>query len=214
MKVWDLPIRLFHWAILGVVGFSWWSAESGRMDWHYASGMIALQLVAFRLIWGFIGSRTARFSAFVRGPGAVAAYLRREKDAPELPGHNPLGALSVVAMLLALVTQIVTGVFAVDVDGLVSGPMSGWLDFGQGRTAAKVHHLSFTALQVLVALHVLAIAYYRLRGRRLIMPMITGRDPQLARAPEGPPCRLWLRALAAFAAVFALGWWVSAGGPL
>jgi cytochrome b len=214
MQVWDLPTRLFHWAILAVVGFSWWSAETGHMDWHYRSGIVALQLVAFRLIWGFAGSRTARFTHFLRGPRAIAAYLRQPRDEPHLPGHNPLGALSVVAMLLALAAQIVSGVFAVDVDGVVSGPLSHWLDFAQGRAAAQVHELSFTALQVLVALHVLAIVYYRVRGRRLVVPMITGRDPQIAAAPEGAPRHLWLRALAALAAVFALGWWVNRGGPL
>ena len=214
MKVWDLPTRLFHWSILAVVGFCWWTAETGRMEWHYRSGMVALQLVAFRLIWGFIGSRTARFSAFLRGPGAVLAYLRRPADAPHEAGHNPLGALSVVAMLLALVTQIATGLFSVDVDGNVSGPLSHLVDFDLGRAAAAIHHVSFTALQMLVVLHVLAIGVYRLRGRHLVLPMITGRDRQIAAAPEGPPPHLWLRALAAVVAVFLLGWWVSAGAPV
>jgi cytochrome b len=214
VKVWDVPTRLFHWLIVAVIGFSWWSADNGRMDLHYASGMVALQLVTFRLIWGFIGSRTARFSAFFRSPAAILAYLRRPKDAPHIAGHNPLGALSVVAMLLALVTQITTGLFAVDVDGIESGPLSHLVDFDQGRTAAGVHEISFTALQILVALHILAIVYYYVRGRRLILPMITGRDPQITTAPEGSPRWIWLRALAAVAAAFTLGWWVSAGGPL
>lgn len=214
MKVWDLPTRLFHWTMVLLVGFSWWSAETGHMDWHYRSGLAALVLLVFRLIWGFAGASTARFGNFLRPPAAVVAYLRRPKDSVHAPGHNPLGGYSVVAMLLVLVVQVGTGLFAVDVDGLESGPLSHLVDFDQGRLAAGVHHLSFSVLQVLILLHVLAIAYYRLRGRRLIVPMLTGRDAQI---PAGAPALTGgglLRALAALAAALLLGWWVSLGAPL
>ena len=91
MKVWDLPTRLFHWLIVLLVGFSWWSAETGNMDWHYRSGLTALVLLVFRLLWGFIGGSTARFSQFLRSPGAVITYLR-EPAGPLRGGHNPLPA--------------------------------------------------------------------------------------------------------------------------
>lgn len=214
MKVWDLPTRLFHWLIVLLVGFSWWSAETGQMDWHYKSGMMALVLVAFRVVWGLIGGSTARFAQFVKSPAAVIAYWRRPRGAPQAAGHNPLGGYSVVALLLLLVIQIGTGIFAVDVDGIESGPLSHLVSFDQGRAAAEVHHLAFSLLQVLVALHVLAIAYYRLRGRNLMLPMVTGRDPQLA-GGEGELVRAgWLRFVIAAAIAFALGWWVSAGAPV
>lgn len=214
MKVWDLPTRLFHWLIVLLVGFSWWSAETGHMDWHYRSGITALIMLVFRLIWGVIGSSTARFGNFLRAPAAVIAYLRRPRDSAHAPGHNPLGGYSVIAMLLALVVQVGTGLFAVDVDGIESGPLSYLVDFDQGRTAAAVHHVSFTVLQVLVVLHVLAIIYYRLRGRRLIMPMLTGRDPQIDSAGPGLSGGGPVRALIALAIALLLGWWVSAGAPL
>jgi len=214
VKVWDLPTRLFHWSIVLLVGFSWWSAETGRMDWHYRAGLAALVLLTFRLIWGFAGASTARFGNFLRSPAAVIAYLRRPKASIHAPGHNPLGGYSVIAMLLALTVQVGTGLFAVDVDGLESGPLSHLVDFSQGRLAASVHHLSFSVLQALIVLHVLAIVYYRLRGRRLIAPMLTGRDAQI---PPGPPALTgggMARALAALAAALLLGWWVSLGAPL
>jgi cytochrome b len=214
VKVWDLPTRLFHWAIVLLVGFSWWSAETGHMNWHYRSGLTALILLTFRLIWGLIGSSTARFGNFLRAPAAVLAYLRRPKDSVHAAGHNPLGGYSVTAMLVTLVVQVGTGLFSVDVDGLESGPLSYLVSFDQGRAAAKVHHLSFTVIQVLVVLHVLAIAYYRMRGRKLIMPMITGRDPQLSADAEEVVVGGAARAAIALAIALAFGWWVSAGAPI
>lgn len=213
VKVWDLPTRLFHWLIVLLVGFSWWSAETGRMDWHYKSGMMVLNLVTFRIVWGLIGGSTARFAKFVKSPMAVAAYVRRPKTGPQPAGHNPLGGYSVVALLLVLVVQVGTGVFSVDIDGVESGPLSYLVSFDQGRVAAEVHHLSFTLLQVLVGLHLLAIVYYRIRGRKLIMPMVTGRDRQLAGGAGELVRAGWPRIVIAVGIAFTLGWWVSAGAP-
>jgi cytochrome b len=212
VKVWDLPTRLFHWLIVLVVGFSWYSAETGMMDWHYRSGIAALGLLAFRLVWGFAGGSTARFTHFLRSPQGVLRYLRRHDSSPA--GHNPLGGYSVVAMLLALITQVASGLFAVDVDGLESGPLSYLISFDQGRLAAEVHEIAFTGIQVLVLFHILAIIYYQLRGRRLLVPMITGRDTQIGADGEGVRGGGPIRALAALLAASALGWWVSAGAPL
>jgi cytochrome b len=214
VKVWDLPTRLFHWLIVLLVGFSWWSAETGHMDWHYRSGLTALILLTFRLVWGVVGGSTARFAHFVKSPATVLAYLRRPMALHLAGGHSPLGGYSVLAMLLALILQVGTGLFSVDVDGLESGPLSYLVSFDQGRLAARVHHLSFTAIQGLVALHVLAIAWYRIRGRKLIMPMVTGRDPQLQAASEAVTGGGAIRAAIVLAIALALGWWVSAGAPL
>lgn len=213
MKVWDLPTRLFHWLIVLLIGFSWWSAETGHMDWHYKSGMMILNLVTFRIVWGLIGGSTARFAKFVKSPMAVVAYFRRPKGEPHAAGHNPLGGYSVVALLLLLVIQVGTGVFSVDVDGIESGPLSYLVSFDQGRFAAHVHHLSFTLLQVLVGLHLLAILYYRIRGRKLIMPMVTGRDAQLAGGAGELVGVGWLRFVIAVVIAFTVGWWISAGAP-
>ena len=214
MKVWDLPTRLFHWLIVLVVGFSWYSAETGLMTWHYRSGIAALALLAFRLIWGFAGSRTARFTNFLRSPRAVVLHLRGGGSAPASAGHSPLGGYSVVAMLSALIVQVISGLFAVDVDGIESGPLSYLISFDLGRAAAELHEIAFTVIQMLVLLHVLAIVYYRLRGRRLLMRMITGRDAQLdsdtTDVTGGGPVRAWGALLAASM----LAWWIAAGAPM
>ena len=214
MKVWDLPTRLFHWLIVLLVCFSWWSAETGQMEWHYRSGLAALILLVFRVLWGFVGGSTARFAYFLKSPMAAVAYLRQPKDAPKKAGHNPLGGYSVIAMLLALIVQVGTGLFAVDVDGIESGPLSYLVDFDQGRVAANVHHLAFTLVQVLVVLHLVAIAYYRLRGRRLIVPMITGRDGQLSASAGEVTGGGALRAIVVLALALGIGWWISLGAPL
>lgn len=211
IQVWDIPTRLFHWLLVALFAFSWYSAENGMMDWHRRSGLVLLGLVTFRLVWGLVGGSTARFAHFVRGPGAVVRYLR---GAPAGIGHNPLGGLSVIAMLALLVVQIVAGLFAVDVDGLESGPLSDRLDFDQGRLAAKVHHLCFDALLVVVGIHILAIVIYRLRGRNLVTPMLTGRDRQAdARATALVPAYPIAFAGAVVLAA-ALAWWIGQGAPL
>ncbi len=204
--VWDAPTRLFHWLLVGLVGFSWWSAETHHMDWHQLSGLAVCGLLIFRILWGFLGASTARFSQFVRGPRAVWAYLRGR--GPGTVGHNPLGGLSVVALLLALSAQIVSGLLAVDVDGIESGPLSYLVDFEQGRLAARVHAVSFNIVQGLVGLHVLAIVFYLVaRRRNLTAAMITGF--QKAHATDAAPvtrARWWSLALAVAAAALVSAW--------
>lgn len=175
IRVWDLPTRLFHWLLVALFAFSWWSAENREMEWHLLSGTVLLGLLAFRLLWGLFGGSTARFGSFVKSPLGVARYLRGR--ATTLPGHNPLGGYSVLAMLALLVVQVATGLFATDVDGLDSGPLSFLVSFEQGRSAAGWHELAFNLSLVMIAIHVAAIAYYLVaRRRNLVTPMITGRD--------------------------------------
>ena len=190
-RLWDGPTRLTHWLVVGLLGFSWWSAETDHMDWHRWSGYVVLGLVVFRLYWGLFGSQSARFASFVKGPRATLAYMATlGKRAPsDVAGHNPLGAVSVVLILLLLAAQVTFGLFAVDIDGLESGPLSTYVDFDTGRLFAKWHHWSFTGLQVMAVLHVSAVIFYLVYKRQnLIRPMITGRrdfpaDPGLRFAP-------------------------------
>lgn len=181
-KIWDAPVRLTHWALVVLVCFSWWTAESGRLDWHRYSGYAVLALLLFRIYWGLLGSTTARFSHFVRGPRQVMAYLRAFRQPVAFAGHNPLGALSVIALLAALLTQVLSGLFAVDTDGLESGPLAVWVSFRTGRQMSDLHELSFNVLLGLIVLHVLAIAIYRIFKRQdLLTPMISGK----AQLPPG-----------------------------
>ncbi|HEX6396905.1 MAG TPA: cytochrome b/b6 domain-containing protein [Steroidobacteraceae bacterium] len=173
VRVWDLPTRLVHWLLVAGVGLSWWTGETGRLEWHRWSGYGLLGLVLFRIYWGFFGSSTARFARFVRGPRTVFAYLRGAWQA--VPGHNPLGALSVVALLALLATQLVLGLFAVDVDGIESGPLSLYVSFEGGRDAARWHGTLFDVLLWLIALHILAVLYHGLvKKQNLAAAMLHG----------------------------------------
>jgi cytochrome b len=177
-KVWDAPVRLFHWSLVALLGFSWWSGKQHEMDWHRLSGYIILALVVFRIYWGFFGGRTARFVQFVRGPGTALRYVRTLGKRPYVaaPGHNPVGGWSVLLILTMLLVMVVAGLFAVDVDGLESGPLADYVSFDSGRLAASIHGIIFNLLLVITALHVLAILFYLFGLRRnLIGQMITGR---------------------------------------
>ncbi len=167
IRVWDLPLRLFHWLLVICVAGAYfcvkcagitegWLSETGTdwMTWHSRFGYAVLTLILFRLIWGFIGPYYARFTQFVAGPQAIVAYLRTAKWTP---GHNPLGAWSVIAMLLAFGVQAGSGLFASD-DILFEGPLS-TLNPVLSRFFNSVHHASEWVLIALVILHVCAIIY-------------------------------------------------------
>ena len=174
LRIWDLPTRLVHWLFVAGVAFGWWTAETGRLEWHRWSGYTMLGLVLFRVYWGFFGSSTARFRGFVRGPRAIRDYLRGNWIAA--PGHNPLGALSVLGLLGLLTLQISLGLFAVDVDGIESGPLSLYVSFETGRVCAEWHEVVFNVLIAFIAVHVLAVLYYVLfKKHGLVRAMVTGK---------------------------------------
>jgi cytochrome b len=177
VRVWDTPTRVVHWLMVLLLGSSWWTADHGYMDYHRWSGYWLLGLLAFRLYWGFFGSFTARFANFVRGPKAILQYLKGASSRIELsaPGHNPLGALSVLALLGLMILQVGLGLFAVDVDGLESGPLSSRVSFETGRRAARLHHQVFDLLLAFIVVHVVAVLFYLLFKRQnLIGAMIGG----------------------------------------
>jgi cytochrome b len=189
VRVWDVPTRLIHWLIVFLVAFSWWTYKNYHMDWHRYSGYTLLGLVTFRIYWGFFGSSTARFSQFVRGPASIFAYLRG--NVTPVIGHNPLGALSVLALLAILVTQIALGLFSVDTDGVESGPLSTYVSFETGRACAKWHGVVFNTLLVFIGLHLLAVLFYVIgRKQNIVGPMFSGTKPavaeQAAMQPAGP----------------------------
>src|SRR4051794_31090532 len=170
VRIWDLPTRLFHWAIVILVPALWWTHRIERLDLHILLGEIMLGLILFRLIWGLIGSSTARFASFLRGPGAVLLYLRGRAAAPF--GHNPIGGWSVFAMLLLLAVETGLGLFVTDEDGLNSGPLSHLIDYDSARILAHRHETLFYVLLAFIALHIGAILYYLLARRdNLVVPM-------------------------------------------
>lgn len=177
VRVWDVPVRLVHWLIVVLVAACWWTGEKGQLEWHRLAGYGALGLVVFRIWWGFVGGETARFSSFLRGPRAVAAYARGllGRGHAVTHGHNPMGGWSVLALIALLLAESVLGLFAVDIDGIESGPLSYMVSFDLGRLAAQWHHWLFNALLALIGLHLLAIVFYLVvRRENLIGAMIGG----------------------------------------
>ncbi len=171
IPVWDLPIRLFHWSLAVLFTLSWASGRLGKLDIHMKVGAVVLSLLLFRLAWGVIGSPTARFARFVGGPGRVLAYLRGQWSGI---GHNPLGALSVVAMLGLLLAQASFGLFATD-DIATDGPFAWMVSSAATKRLSALHRQGAWLLLGLVALHLSAIIFYRIKtGENLVAPMISG----------------------------------------
>jgi cytochrome b len=176
VRVWDRPTRIFHWALVLCIAGSWFTAEEGMTEWHERLGLTVLALVGFRIVWGIIGGEFARFSSFVRGPGAIAGYLRETMAGrhPEHAGHNPLGALAVLALLLLIAAQAGLGLFAND-DILYEGPLYHLVGYDLSGTLTGWHHRVFDVLLIVVGIHVAAVIGYLLFLREdLILPMITG----------------------------------------
>jgi cytochrome b len=177
IRVWDLPTRLFHWALVACVAGLVVTGQIGgaAMDWHFRLGYAVLGLLCFRLAWGFGGGYWSRFASFSYGPGALLAYLRGQADPRHEVGHNPLGALSVYALLLVLLAQVFSGLFSDDEIAAV-GPLS---KLASGAIVSKLtfYHTEVGKLLLLflVVLHIAAILFYLIKRRRnLIRAMVIG----------------------------------------
>lgn len=186
MRVWDAPIRLFHWLLVALLLFSYVSIQLDWLSWHMRSGEAILVLLLFRLVWGVVGSQTARFGSFLRNPldglRHLAAITRREPDT-EL-GHNAAGGWMVVVLLATLLVQVGSGLLAYDTDAFVGGPLTHLVPEATGTLALRVHHISFTVLQIVIALHLLAVLFYAVVKRHnLLRPMITGKKRLPATTP-------------------------------
>ncbi len=208
--IWDLPLRLVHWGLALCVVGSWVTAElaTDYMDWHMPLGYTSLGLVCFRLIWGFVGPKHARFGSFLKGPARVWAHARAllsPQPASDV-GHTPLGGWVALALILLIGAQAGIGLFITD-DVLFYGPYNGAVSSGTAGALAGWHHTLFDAICVLVLVHVGAVIWYAWRkGQNLAPAMVTGRKP--APAGEGiAGSMLWralLIAVAVAAAVTAL----------
>lgn len=176
VRVWDLPLRLFHWAlvVLLVLAFVTQQIGGNAMEWHFRAGYAVLALLAFRLVWGLVGPRYARFSSFLYGPSSVVGYLRGTGDT-RLLGHNPLGSLSVFALLAAVLVQALSGMFSND-DIASEGPLARFISKELSDRITGFHmDVSFWILVALVVLHLLAVAWYALvKKRNLVGPMLSG----------------------------------------
>ncbi|WP_420430527.1 cytochrome b/b6 domain-containing protein [Kordiimonas sp.] len=212
VKVWDAPVRVFHWLLVIAFAFSAFSAFQDKFgiyaDIHLYAGLSVLSLVVWRLMWGFVGSDTARFSQFVKGPKTTIEYTKTAFDSVPYrsTGHNPLGAVSVVLMLLLLLVQAALGLYATDAM-FFEGPFSHTISSRLSEDLTEVHEWTGYTLLGLIGLHILVVALYGLVRRvNLIGPMITG----WSRHAEQP--LKMTNAIFGFALLFLVGgavwWWV------
>ena len=182
IRIWDLPLRLFHWLLVMAVIGSFVSVKLGgnAMIWHCRFGYIVLSLIFFRLIWGFVGTHHARFVQFIKSPKAIFAYL---KNPAETPGHSPLGAISVIVLLGLFLSQALAGLFASD-DIAFDGPLVRYVASTWVELLTSFHRLNEWVLLALVGVHVGAILYYKYAKKiNLISAMITGDKEWADTAP-------------------------------
>jgi len=172
IRIWDLPVRLFHWSLVIAFIAAYLTGEVlTDFDWHQRIGLFIVFLISFRLVWGVIGSTTARFSQFVRGKQAVGDYLKGQWQGV---GHNPVGGWSVVLMLILLFAMIITGLFANN-DADFKGPWAFLVSDATSSLLTSIHTGLFEFLMIVVFIHVGAIAFYKwIMAKDLLTPMIKG----------------------------------------
>jgi len=179
IRVWDSWIRFFHWSFALAVIFLLVSGETGFqfLDWHRQVGEFVLLLVVFRFLWGFFGSSNTSLLSLVSDPRLAIAHVAQliRGDAHQTRGHNAAGGWAVLAMLLLVAFQAISGLFIADEDELIEGVFYGWLDSDSSEELLRLHHLNAEFLMILVGVHLFAVLFYWLRAKQnLIKPMITG----------------------------------------
>lgn len=172
--------RLWHWVLALAIVLNWTFGTFMSFDtvvWHFYTGYLILGLIAFRILWGFIGPTPVRFAALLPTPASLLQYLNtiRQREPSGTPGHNPLGSLSIIAMLLVITTQGFTGLFIETEDFFEYGPLNGYVSEETVKFMSGWHHFLSDMILILVLLHVAAIIFYLLWKREnLIQPMISG----------------------------------------
>jgi cytochrome b len=213
VQVWDSAVRLFHWLLVALIGFMWFSGtqKGAWLTYHFYAGYAVVTLLVFRIIWGFVGGTHARFADFIYGPRAIFGYLKTlpSRTAAKFAGHNPLGGWSVVLMILCLAVQVGTGLFANNDDTAMEGPLAKLVSGAMSATLTSIHRININILLTLIAVHIVAVIYYLIYKREnLIGPMFHGRKhlPEALAAVErrigGPGLALAVLAVAAVGVYF------------
>ena len=211
MRVWDLPVRLTHWSFAFLVPALGWSAENSEWALHKRFGVTLLGLLIFRVLWGILGSRTARFASFVRGPGSVLAYLKGKMA--DTIGHNPLGALSVLGLLTVMFIQVGAGLFAGDPYDGATGPLNGLVKVSTAAALTEWHEWFYWVILGFVALHLTAIMFYAgIKQNDLLSPMVSGRK-LVTGAMEPNEATPWVRFVIAAGVAAAVATWVAFEAP-
>ncbi len=213
VPAWDLPTRLFKWALVVTIAVAWASDKigGGNPTVHVLNGRIVLTLVVFRVLWGFVGGSTALFRGFVPSPATTIGYglaLLKGREGHYL-GHNPLGAWMVLALLVLPAAMAVTGLFNADVDRMiVEGPLAKTVSDATVTFAHKLHHKLFDVLMICIVLHVAAVVFHAVvKKERLVPAMVTGAKPagNYVDARAATPGSIAL-ALACLVAAIAIVW--------
>ena len=211
VRVWDLPTRLFHWALVAcVIGLAVTAYSETGLDWHARLGYTVLALLLFRVVWGFIGGRWSRFASFLYSPSSVVAYLRGRSHPDHLVGHNPLGAGSVLAMLAFLIAQVATGLVSDD-ESSFQGPLNRFVSSSKALAATWYHkQVGQWVLLGLVLLHVAAVLFYVFKKRQnLVRAMIAGDKPVAVPVqPSRDDAASRTVALGVFALCAGFVWWL------
>lgn len=186
--VWDLPVRIVHWSLVVCFAGAFITNRLGVawFDWHVRFGYAVLALVAFRIVWGVVGTKHSRFASFVRSPTATLHYARRlgRGDVPTFVGHNPLGALMVVALLVGLGAHAAFGLFSND-EIFNTGPLAGAVAKETSLVLTSWHRRGFYVLAAAAAIHIFAVIVHVLSKRdNLVRAMITGCKPASSVPPH------------------------------
>jgi cytochrome b len=170
IKVWDGFIRSFHWLLVLCIAVLYYSADEGMIELHFVTGFFTIALIVTRLVWGLIGSKTAKLSALIHSPVAV---IKSFKSSAQPIGHSAPGSYMIVAFFILIITQLVTGLMSSD--GILSdGPLVQYVSSDTVDFANWLHHLNFDVLLYAIGLHVLAIIFYKIKGKPLVKAMVTG----------------------------------------
>lgn len=213
IKIWDWPVRLTHWSFVVLLPAMYFTADNSEWGLHMRLGHVLLALIIFRVIWGVIGSDTARFSSFVKGLLAILAYLRGGYPPLEHKGHTPLGALSVVALLGLTLAQLSMGLFAGDPYDGATGPLNALVGVGTADFLTDTHEWFYWVVFGMIGLHLAAIVFYRLvQGQNLIGPMLSGRGDKSLNIADNSEAQ-WGRALTALAISGVIAFWIYSGAP-
>ena len=212
VRVWDLPTRIFHWAlVICIIGLAISGTVGGNaMVWHFKLGYSVLALLMFRVIWGAVGGRWSRFTAFIYAPSSVINYLKGQGKPEHEIGHSPIGAASVFAILFLLLAQVGSGLMSDD-EIAFAGPLTRFVSNATVSLSTGYHkNIGKWILLALVLLHVLAIVFYLLRKHNLIGAMVHGDKELVMVAPSSrdDSASRWA-ALFILATCAAVAYWIS-----
>ena len=217
--VWDLPLRLFHWLLVTCMVAAYVTAKLGFdwMQWHFYLGYCTIGLLVFRILWGFFGPRHARFTNFIRSPSAVWLYLKGifKRGTPPSIGHNPVGGLMVLLMLVLVAIQAGTGLFTTDAI-VWAGPYNPAVSESTASFLSTVHNWNFNFIIGVVLLHVAAIVFYAFyKNQNLVVPMLHGHKPAtLVPEHEAISHSQLLKALVVSLVAAGLVYWLLAHAPV